>query len=79
MTVCLVVAGKEDSEAAQPETGPKMYKAPAFDAPDSENPKKQTPILETEAEFVRYKRQRTVRSCCCFAHPSKICVIWTLP
>ena len=56
-------AGKQDLEApaAPAETGPKTYKAPAFDAPDSENPKKATPILETEAEFVRYRRQRTVR------------------
>ncbi|DBB00628.1 TPA: hypothetical protein ACH3X3_002312 [Trebouxia sp. C0006] len=52
--------GKEPLETAQPEAGPKNYQAPAFDAPDSGNPKKVTPILESEAEFVRYKRQRTV-------------------
>lgn len=53
-------AGKEPLETAQAEAGPKNYQAPAFDAPDSGNPKKITPILESEAEFVRYKRQRTV-------------------
>lgn len=60
--LCLFhAAGKQDLEAAAPAvTGPKTYKAPAFDAPDSENPKKAAPILESEAEFVRYRRQRTV-------------------
>lgn len=56
-------AGKQDLEAPAPAaTGPKTYKAPAFDAPDSDNPKKAAPILESEAEFVRYRRQRTVHS-----------------
>ena len=65
-------AGKQDLEAPAPPaaTGPKTYAAPAFDAPDSENPKKAAPILETEAEFVRYRRQRTVRQSVCATETS---------
>lgn len=58
----LCVAGKEAFPPPAPETGPKQYRAAAFDTPDSENPKKPAPAPETEAEFTRYQRQRTVRS-----------------
>lgn len=54
-------AGKQDIAPAEAPAGPRTYAAPAFDAPDSENPKKAAPILESEAEFVRYRRQRTVQ------------------
>lgn len=55
-------AGKQDLAPTAAPAGPKTYAAPAFDAPNSENPKKAAPILESEAEFVRYRRQRTVYS-----------------
>lgn len=54
-------AGKQDLAPTEAPAGPKSYAAPAFDAPNSENPKKAAPILESEAEFVRYRRQRTVQ------------------
>lgn len=53
-------AGKEPLTAAPAETGPKQYRAAAFDTPDAENPKKIGPAPESEAEFTRYQRQRTV-------------------
>lgn len=57
----ICAAGKQDIAPTEAPAGPRTYAAPAFDAPDSDNSKKAAPILESEAEFVRYRRQRTVQ------------------
>ena len=75
LSLCAYLAGKEALTGAPAETGPKQYRAAAFDTPDAENPKKIGPAPETEAEFTRYQRQRTVSNAdafdcaaCCFRY-----------
>ena len=73
----MCTAGKEAFPPPAAETGPKQYRAAAFDTPDSENPKKPAAAPETEAEFTRYQRQRTVHivtwsSCSATAHGQNV-------